>query len=198
MAMTKTEKRAYHDAQFKKFNATVTEYPDAGLRAGTYDYNGKYALLVFAENKKSPLCHFAFSTPARRDEYLDQVLDKARDDKAAAQARRMMDSLRAQRFAAALKPGDIMASSWGWEQTNVDFYEVVDVRGMTVALREIGRDIVGTGFMSGKTTPRPGEYKGKTFTRRVLGCGDVPTVNIRSFASARLWDGKPHYVSWYA
>lgn len=198
MAMKKSDKKEYQDARFALLKAVVTEYPDAGLRAGKYELNGRYNMIIFAENRKYPLCHWAFETPERRDEYLNQVLDKALGEKADAKARRAEDAARARRFAESLKAGDILASSWGWEQTNVDFYEVVDVKGMTVALREIGRDIVETGFMSGKTTPRPGEYKGKTFTRRVLGCGDVPTVNIRSFASARLWDGKPHYVSWYA
>ena len=54
-------------------------------------------------------------------------------------------------------------------------------------------DEPGVGAVSGECAEQMAEG-----ARRVLGCGDVPTVNIRSFASARLWDGKPHYVSWYA
>lgn len=42
-----------------------------------------------------------------------------------------------------IQVGDIFYSSWGYEQTNVDFYQVVDVsqRG-TVSLKEIGAETV--------------------------------------------------------
>ena len=103
-----------------------------------------------------------------------------------------------------LEVGDILASSWGWEQTNVEFYEVVAKSARYVTVREIRRDYDETGFMSGTVTPRPGEFvtgyshiedneRGK---RCRVGAGG--TVRINDVVSAWKWNGKPQYVSSYA
>ena len=40
-------------------------------------------------------------------------------------------------FRESLRVGDILYSSWGWEQTNIDFYQVIAIRGSAVDLRQI-------------------------------------------------------------
>ena len=40
-----------------------------------------------------------------------------------------------------MKQGDIFVSSWGYDQTNVDFYEVVKVAAKTVTLIPIERKV---------------------------------------------------------
>ena len=37
-------------------------------------------------------------------------------------------------FRESLRVGDILYSSWGWEQTNIDFYQVIAIRGSAVDL----------------------------------------------------------------
>jgi hypothetical protein len=57
------------------------------------------------------------------------------------------------------KVGDVLVSSWGWEQTNVQFYQVVALVGKcSVALRELDQEKVETGFMSGTTKPIPDQF----------------------------------------
>ena len=84
-----------------------------------------------------------------------------------------------------MKQGDIFVSSWGYDQTNVDFYEVVKVAATTVTL-------IPTAM------PIPGSGKGKAFRRRIIDCFDVPACRITSYATARLWDGKAREGSSYA
>lgn len=67
-----------------------------------------------------------------------------------------------------MKQGDILVSSWGYEQTNVDFYEVVKVTAKTVTLIPIERKVQLKGFMRYEATPIPGSGKGKAFRRRLL------------------------------
>ena len=40
-------------------------------------------------------------------------------------------------FRRSLRVGDILYSSWGWEQTNIDFYQVIAIRGSAVDLRQL-------------------------------------------------------------
>ena len=92
-----------------------------------------------------------------------------------------------------MKQGDIFVSSWGYDQTNVDFYEVVKVAAKTVTLIPIERKVQLKGFM-----PIPGSGKGKAFRRRIIDCFDVPACRITSYATARLWGGKAREGSPYA
>jgi hypothetical protein len=96
-----------------------------------------------------------------------------------------------------LQIGHILKSSWGYDQTNVDYYEVVALKGKTmVVLREIGLQSVGgeCGAMSDKVMPVAGEYIGEPFNKRVAVDG---YVKISSCQYARLWDCTPDHRSWY-
>ena len=102
-------------------------------------------------------------------------------------------------FTTSLVEGDIMYTSWGYEQTNVDWFQVVEVKssGKTVVVREIAGNLhtdSGCGPMSGRTTPVKDEFVGEPMTKRVQR-GD--SVKIHSSAYAYKWDGKPKYTSWY-
>lgn len=55
-----------------------------------------------------------------------------------------------------MKQGDIFVSSWGYDQTNVDFYEVVKVAAKTVTLIPIERKVQLKGFMLYTAMPIPG------------------------------------------
>lgn len=88
----------------------------------------------------------------------------------------------AERKAASAKPqpfkvGDVLYTSWGYDQTNLDFYEVTKVVGnKMVEIREIhGREVPGNGgggSMSGHRVPVPGSYCGAP-QRRIVKGGSV-------------------------
>jgi hypothetical protein len=95
------------------------------------------------------------------------------------------------------KVNDILYSSWGYEQTNIDFYIVTKVLGKSVKIRELGSNTVGTGFMSGETTPTQ-TPTGDEMLKRVNAKTDGSyTIKIASYARAYQWDGKPKYCSWW-
>lgn len=59
-----------------------------------------------------------------------------------------------------LSVGDILFSSWGYDQTNVDFYEVVRVpSARSAVVRQIKQETTeNSSSMSGVTVPKPGEF----------------------------------------
>jgi hypothetical protein len=96
--------------------------------------------------------------------------------------------------------GTIFASSWGYDQTNVDFYEVIKVTKASVVIREIAKaqQTKDDGW-TGHVTPQPGEFVGDPMTRRLkAGWDNTPGVKVRSYAWARVWDGKPQHFTSYA
>lgn len=93
-----------------------------------------------------------------------------------------------------LAVGQVLASSWGYDQTNVDFYEVVAVRGAVVDLQEISQARNEDGGMSGTCMPVAGSYCGEVIK------GKRPNqygVRINSCSYASPWNGRPMYWSSY-
>lgn len=96
-------------------------------------------------------------------------------------------------FRRSLHVGDILYSSWGWEQTNIDFYQVIAIRGCTVQLRQLDQQITEDGYMCGTTVPVPDVFKGKALSRRMM----KDYIRIDSYRTAWKWDGQPLRCSWY-
>jgi hypothetical protein len=55
--------------------------------------------------------------------------------------------------------GDLFYASWGYDQTNIDFYEVVRVTKAKAELRPIRSDLRGTGRGTQYVAPLPGSYR---------------------------------------
>jgi hypothetical protein len=83
-----------------------------------------------------------------------------------------------------VKVGDIFRCSWGYDQTNIDFYQCTKVLGAFVEIREIGQMAEETLSMQGECVPCVDAFKGDSMRKKVVNYGDTPAVRIYSFASA--------------
>lgn len=96
----------------------------------------------------------------------------------------------------------MLESSWGYDQTNVDFYEVVKVTATgRLRLRKIAQETVrsSTRGSADYVVPRPGVFVGEAFTRLPHCYSDRWYVSIESYSSASRWDGSERYqtgVGW--
>lgn len=99
-----------------------------------------------------------------------------------------------------IKAGDILSASWGYDQTNVDWYRVTKRTGSRVYLQRLQGIETETGFMCG--TSVPGEpTSAAPFYRKVkdgYAAGQAESVKINSYTWAYKWDGRPGRASWYA
>lgn len=103
--------------------------------------------------------------------------------------------------AAGYVPGAYVDSSWGYEQTNRDFYLIDKVSGQFVVLRKVPNKIVehDAGGMRGKAVPDVDAGPvGEPFRRKVHihDNGAVGGLSIEH-GWAYLWDGKPKHFSYY-
>jgi hypothetical protein len=94
------------------------------------------------------------------------------------------------------KVGEIIVNSWGYDQTNIDFYEIVKVSASYVWLREIGSSVKETGFMSGDTWPKRGAYLNDEITQHKADARGY--VNFEYGCGRRYEVGKTEHCSWYA
>jgi hypothetical protein len=97
------------------------------------------------------------------------------------------------------KVGAIMSSSWGYDQTNIDFYEIVKITDKTIWLIEIGK-IKGqeTSFMTNTVMPNKEVKVGKMFHRKLCWTeGKIAGCSIE-YGWCSIWNGQPETESHYA
>lgn len=91
------------------------------------------------------------------------------------------------------KVGDILYSSWGYDQTNIDFYEVRRVMGSMIVIQGLKSKIVRSSGDTDYVVPVTGQYKGAPLRRKFVPrwSGKGYAVRIEFSISASLWNGTP-------
>ena len=90
--------------------------------------------------------------------------------------------------------GTILYSSWGYEQTNITFYQLVRKSGKAVYLCKIESEFVRTQDFSGMVMPKPGHFQGNE-VRKIL---RKPKDGIMHDCQyIQLWDGTAKRFSSY-
>jgi hypothetical protein len=159
------------------------------LEIYTYeDSKGVPHAMAFAGKQSKPLWHYWFHSEDGRQRKID---DAIRDRKKHIEFKEKQRQERLQ-YRHGLKVGDILYSSWGYDQTNVDFYQVTAVVGdKRVKIRPIAKKAVSYGGPGGnRVVPVPNRFAGPEQTK-IVGVGDC--VKVSSFAWAHKWDGRPLY-----
>ena len=86
--------------------------------------NGR-CIAAWTPGMKRPRYVYKAHTPEEYDKAMERIRQEAerfrRHDEAVARS--------SEEFRRSLRVGDILYSSWGWEQTNIDFYQVIAIRG---------------------------------------------------------------------
>lgn len=95
--------------------------------------------------------------------------------------------------------GDIFVESWGYEQTNVDFYQVIKLNAASVVLRKISYNTLEfTGWASDTVEPRKNAFlDDTTYTKRVKE-GSKYLKGIACGCLVLHEAGKSYHRSWYA
>jgi hypothetical protein len=91
--------------------------------------------------------------------------------------------------------GDILYSSWGYDQTNIDFYQITKVTPRQVIIEQLQKKVTGGGRGQDKVMPVPGRLdpRGKKLRRKWSEYNGGVSVSINSYSSAYSWDGKPQW-----
>jgi hypothetical protein len=108
-------------------------------------------------------------------------------------------------FAHPYKAGKILYESWGYEQTNLRYWQVIAVKGKSVVIRPIAKkEIASTSWASGMYEPMENEFMGAPIVKRIVtsvGYNGSVSYHI-SMGSSIGWlheyKGEANYCSWYA
>lgn len=163
--------------------------------------NGKFLAKAFSGKRAKPDFYYNFKTEEHRARHVKEYLERLQ---AAVDHKKEREAMK-KAFINPLKVGDILYTSWGYDQTNIDFYQVTELVGKkSVKIRELCTKDVGNeqghSMSASKVAIKDAFWeRGEEMTKRVQSYYDGrPSITISSFETATLWDGTPKNYSWYA
>uniref|UniRef100_A0A6M3KI71 Uncharacterized protein n=1 Tax=viral metagenome TaxID=1070528 RepID=A0A6M3KI71_9ZZZZ len=164
--------------------------------------NGKPSLKVWKPKAKKPHINYYFKTVEERDKYLQNAIQSHKDHQVRVENRKA-DRKGTPEMLDSVKIGAIFHFSWGYDQTNVDFYQVVERSGYMLTLREIcGKTAdkeTGNGMADYVVAVKDAFVKDlKPFKKKLQFIRGTPYITMKSYGWCSLWDGQPCYRSWYA
>lgn len=170
-----------------KPGATVESYRGATI-ISYISSNDKPCVAIYTPFCKGvkPAYNYAFNTESDRAAFIadkKHVIDR---DTESAELRTAIYAAEAEKIQA----GSILYSSWGYDQTNIDFYKILSRKGKTVTMQPIGSKIVDYNdhYYSGRKVADDTVVKGEAMTKRINKFG---SITLNSFSFCGLWDGKP-------
>lgn len=155
----------------------------------------KPVAIFFTGKQSKPTFHYSFKDVESMKKKINETISRLmswEDMKAARKEERKNE-------VSEVKVGDLFVSSWGYEQTNVDFYQCVETKGKrTFVIRPI------SGKMTNKSTGNGMACFMTPVKDAFLDPEKYPPLtkssfNLTSYSSlSKTTEGSEHYCSWYA
>lgn len=90
-----------------------------------------------------------------------------------------------------VKVGDVFRSSWGYDQTNVDYYQVVAVGNKTATFCKIAQLSESDGFLQGNCVPATNQFIGKPFKKLIQKSSTESSAYIKIYSFANAYKIEP-------
>lgn len=157
---------------------------------------GTVSVIALREGRGKPDWHYRFSTPARAERCVADHVETVRASldyrkKCADEKKAKRAALRASDH---YQIGDVLYDSWGYDQTNIDWYQVTEVKAKSIVIRPIrGISSDHGGPTGGKTQPRRYEFCGEPQLKPLDENGRISSRH----GCFSLWTGRAVYTSSY-
>jgi len=166
---------------------------ESGIVAYKFESNGNPALMLFVGKSNKPLIHCRFHSVESRELKINSVIQNVENDSKRKAIRKSVSEQ-----PSTLVVGDILYTSWGYDQTNVEFFQVVKTSGKrTVELMRINASTLEANYdYSDALMPVKDSFITEGFQSQENGTYRVKNgkyVSFNSYKNGWLWDGKPKY-----
>lgn len=185
-----------------RFASTWTGPPENASRYNSLawvkdvDERGRVHLMIWRGKARKPFANYLFPSDEKATLYLEAQM--AHFDKVAVIESERAEERKSKTLAMreSLQVGTILHYDWGYDQTNVEFYQVVGRTAATATIRRIAAQSLGCegNAMSDRCVPVRDEFIGKPM-RKLIG----PHGLSMDFGTADpVQPGRAYYRSWYA
>ena len=158
----------------------IKAVPELGLEVYGI-YSPKVLAICYAGKRSKSDWYYRFSNVECLNKKIEQTIEGLNAAIAAKMEKKVLRTKKAD-----VSVGDVFKASWGYDQTNIDYYQVVSVIGKMVEVCKIGSEGQDDCFMSGMCVPVVNNFIGKPFKKLAQCCeyGGEARIKINSFCSA--------------
>lgn len=160
---------------------------------------------------QKPLFHIRFRSFARLIEFSSEWISNREAIKASEDKKKAIKKEALKNMVHGYKVGDVVYDSWGWEQTNIDFYQIVEVGAKSVKIRRLCAQYAtnqekNTSSMAAYVVPCKDQFLGgdhpvtlKKINVMVDHKGEISYyIKSKHGWISKYVDGQKVYSSWYA
>jgi hypothetical protein len=117
-----------------------------------------------------PLFNYRFRSVERMAEFCMEWIERVERNINAEKARKEQKKLAQQNMKHSFQVGQVLYNSWGYDQTNINFYQIVGVKEKSIVLQEVCKSIVAgsEGFMSARVKPVENAFIGEPILKKVV------------------------------
>jgi hypothetical protein len=176
-------------------NCIIKEYPNFNNAIiGIQNFNNKIFIIAYQGKKRQH--DFYYEIKENEIELcIQKFINNIKAWQDVKKERKVKYKSEAINFKNSLKIGTILYSSWGYDQTNIDFYQVITINGFKVTIKEIHKSKEYDNYgMSGKCKPLPNNF----INDKIITCIIRNDYLRIGHQSASLWEGRELYFSEYA
>jgi hypothetical protein len=174
-----------NDPEFTKAEQTLTKIPDDEVLVLK---NEDRLIAVAWSGKRSKYdWYYRFRDKKQMDKYISDYFCKLEDRARLKIERKEQKKKEKLEFFDSIQVGDIFVDSWGYDQTNVEFYKVTKKLKASIKVVQIGSKIVADHTSQLMVVPVPDAVISEEITK-VPQDGYLKTY---SFSVARRWSGEP-------
>jgi hypothetical protein len=150
--LTRDIYRPTADRGYEAFKPEGIELPEG---VEIYINTDRCAAMFFSGKRAKPDWHYRYGNAAKMHKAITDSIQSCNERAERKAAQRKEKAA----WVHDVKVGDVFRCSWGYDQTNIDYYEVTALIGKTMCdVRELKQEIHETEFMQGKCIPTPGKY----------------------------------------
>lgn len=191
-----TDRRVIHlkRVSFAGSGASLV-YADEALGLQVFETVGKDGAvygLAFSGMRCKPDYHYRFKSAEAASAHREKWAAGKRSSFEAKKERAAVRREGLREAGKSLAVGDVLVASWGYEQTNYDYYQVTRVFGArSVEIRELAKQAADDSAqsMAGECVPIKGQFVGEPMVKRV---DEYGRVKVRSWG---VWASKKEAVS---
>jgi len=180
---------------YKEFLSTHKDYEKAEQHytnltdeeAIVFVHKKKMIATAFSGKKATQDWSYRFRDERERRKYVQDYFVKCKQAQELKIERAAARINKKREFFASVKEGDIFVDSWGYDQTNVDYYIVTKKLKASIKIKQIGKNVEYGEFGSDKVRPNPLYEYGEEMSK-------IPQdghIKINGYRYAVLWDGVP-------
>ena len=182
------------------YNLRMTEYPEIDATIGiSTDKQNRPIAIGFTGTKGKPDFYYYFEDETRREKYINKFIEEQKKNleyKAERKAKKQAPAI----YQVPFKPGDIIYNSWGYDQTNVDFYQVTRCTKSSVFIRPIKAEYASSAGcdMAAYVTPLKNEFTGEEIRKKIQWYDGNAYIKFEFGGCSKWQEGQEVYCSWYA